>query len=243
MSSHQPMQGPVPYHEYRQQVSRLVALRYGLHWCAHHLTNWYSVLGSLSIVIAVIFYFADTGHRIMQRHYQAWQVINTAQGKGGSGGRIEALQELTKDKVPLIGVDVAGAFLQGTKLDGAKLRRANFHNSDVRNASLVGADLSDADLSGCNLRNSDLTRARFSGAELNDADLSESNLTGADLSNTNLEGADLHDADLRSVNWSGISSIKQANLVGVKNAPAGFLEWAAKNGAVLQAEAVGRDAK
>src|SRR5579871_6672572 len=49
-------------------------------------------LGTFSVLIAVIFYFADSGNRRKQKHYQAWQVINTAQGKGGSGGRIEALQ-------------------------------------------------------------------------------------------------------------------------------------------------------
>ena len=47
--------------------------------------------GSLSILIAVIFYFLDAPQRTKMRHYQAWQVINSAQGKGGSGGRIEAL--------------------------------------------------------------------------------------------------------------------------------------------------------
>ena len=70
-------------------------------------------LGSFSILIAVIFYFSESGDRLKQKHYQAWQVINTAQGKGGSGGRIEALQELDEDGVPLVGVDVSGAFLQG----------------------------------------------------------------------------------------------------------------------------------
>ena len=45
--------------------------------------------GRLSILVAVIFYALETPQRTMMRHYQAWQVINSAQGKGGSGGRIE----------------------------------------------------------------------------------------------------------------------------------------------------------
>src|SRR5262244_242040 len=89
-------------------------------------------LGSFSVLIAVIFYFHDSGNRVKQRHYQAWQVINTAQGKGGSGGRIEALQELNADSVPLVGVDVSGAFLQGVQLPHAHLLRANFENADAR---------------------------------------------------------------------------------------------------------------
>ncbi len=95
-----------------------VALEWIFEWTAFALSNWsflevLEYLGTFSVLIAVIFYFSESGDRIKQRHYQAWQVINTAQGKGGSGGRIEALQELNADKVPLVGVDVSSAFLQG----------------------------------------------------------------------------------------------------------------------------------
>jgi hypothetical protein len=61
-------------------------------------------LGVFSVLIAIVFYFSEAGDRRKQKHYQAWQVINTAQGKGGSGGRIEALQELNIDRIPLVGV-------------------------------------------------------------------------------------------------------------------------------------------
>ena len=98
---------------------------------AWHLSRW-SLLKVLayaetfSVLVALIVWVAEAGDRTQQRHYQAWQVINTAQGKGGSGGRIDALRELNDDNVPLTGVDVAEAFLQGVHLDGAELRRANF---------------------------------------------------------------------------------------------------------------------
>src|SRR6266699_3248514 len=68
----------------------------------------------------------DWPDRQKQKHYQAWQVINTAQGKGGSGGRIEALHELNEDRVPLVGVNVSSSFLQGLKLKDASLVRADF---------------------------------------------------------------------------------------------------------------------
>jgi hypothetical protein len=38
-------------------------------------------LGGFSVLAGVIFYFSESGDRIKQRHYQEWQVINTAQGK------------------------------------------------------------------------------------------------------------------------------------------------------------------
>jgi hypothetical protein len=82
---------------------------------AYLLSNWkflevLEYIGSLSVLVAVLFYFSGSGDRTKQKHYQAWQVINTAQGKGGSGGRVAALQELNADGVPLVGVDLSGAF-------------------------------------------------------------------------------------------------------------------------------------
>jgi len=214
-----------------------MATEYACEWIVFWLSNWrfleaLEYLGSLSLLIAVIFYFAESGDRVKQRHYQAWQVINTAQGKGGSGGRIDAMQELDADGVPLTGVDVSEAFLQGLRLNNAKLIRANFHNADVRNASLVATDFSDATLTGTNFRNSDFQGALLRGADLTDADLGGTNLDGADLTGTTLENTDLHGANLHNIRWGDISSIKMANLAGVKNAPPDFLRWALQNGAV-----------
>ena len=124
----------------------LVAIDLAWEWLAYLLSNWsflevLEYLGSFSVLIGVIFWFSESGERIQQRHYQAWQVINTAQGKGGSGGRIEALQELNADRIPLTGVDVSSAFLQGLHLAHANLMRSNFSSADLRNSDLRFADL------------------------------------------------------------------------------------------------------
>ena len=58
------------------------------------------------------------------------------------------------------------------------------------------------------------------------------NLGQADLTGAHLAKADLRNTDLHGANWQEIAEIKLANLFGVKNAPKGFLEWAAKMGAV-----------
>jgi hypothetical protein len=214
-----------------------VATEHLFDWTVFLLSNWsfleaLEYMGSLSVLIAVVFYFSESDARIKQRHYQAWQVINTAQGKGGSGGRIEALQELHADKIALTGVDVAGAFLQGLHLERAILIRANFHNADVRNGSFVSANLSDADLSGANFRGGNLQGAAFRGANLTDSDLDQTDLQGADLTGAILENADLSGANLKDVHWQGVSSIKATNLYGAKNAPPEFVSWAVQHGAV-----------
>src|SRR6201992_1928312 len=137
---------PGPWRTRRSSVRRswhrpFYAVNWAFDWLAYLLSRWsflevLEYLGSFSVLVAVIFYFSESGNRTKQRHYQAWQVINTAQGKGGSGGRIDALQELNEDKVPLVGVDVSSAFLQGIRLHHANLLRANFSAADLRNSDL-----------------------------------------------------------------------------------------------------------
>ena len=219
----------------------LVALEWVWQWVAYLLSSWsflevLEYLGRFSILVAVIFYFSESGNRIKQKHYQAWQVINTSQGKGGSGGRIDALQELNADGVALIGVDVSTAYLQGVDLSHAALTRANFNAVDARNSNFRSADLTAADLRSSNFRESNLQSARLIDANLSDADLNSANLAGADLTRASLDNADLRNSDLRNLRWQEIRSIKMTNLAGVKNAPDGFLQWALRHGAIQEAQ-------
>src|SRR6266699_3375391 len=144
-------------------------------WTAYFLGKWsiFEVLeyvGSFSILIAVIFYFADAGDRLKQKHYQAWQVINTAQGKGGSGGRIEALHELNMDHIPLVGVDASGSFLQGVQLPKVNLLRCDLHAADLRDGNLQASNLAYANFQTANLRHTSLRGSNLMDANLEDAD-------------------------------------------------------------------------
>jgi hypothetical protein len=217
-----------------------VAVDWGWEWAAHFLSNWafleaLEYLSSFGVLVAVIFYFAESGERTRQRHLQMWQVMNTAQGKGGSGGRIEALQELNEDHVALVGVDVSGAFLRGVKLLKAELLRANLSAVDARDGEFTEADFSFAEMQSGNFRNGKFERAILRDADGSDGDFSGANFSGADLSRTDFSNADLRDADLHDAEWKAIKSVKTANIHGVKNAPEGFVEWALKNGAVQTA--------
>jgi hypothetical protein len=213
-------------------------LSWAADWAAYVLGKWPLVelleyLGSFSILFAVIFYFAGASDRLKQKHYQAWQVINTAQGKGGNGGRIDALQELNDDRVALIGVDVSNAYLEGVRLEKAEARRANFSDADLRDADFKRASLDDADFHWANLRGADLRECNLRGSRLDDADLVGASLAGADLAQVSLERADLREADLDHVrNWQAIKAIEQANIFEIRNAPEGFAAWARKMGAV-----------
>ena len=242
MILHAPKERPAPWSARRRTIARrwltpFIAFEWMWAWVAYVLSRWsflevLEYLGTFSVLVAVIFYFSESGDRIQQRHYQAWQVINTAQGKGGSGGRIEALQELNADKVPLVGVDVSSAFLQGLDLRGANLMRSDLSSADLRNSNLASVNFIFANLNAANFRGASLDRANFSNADLRNADLTGSSLTGADLSGAMLDDADLRNADAQGIQWQRVKSLKGANIAGLKNAPSGFVDWALNNGAV-----------
>ncbi len=165
-------------------ASPLHAVEWTLDWVAYYLSHWaflevLEYLSILSVLVAVFFYFGESGDREKLKHYQAWQVVNTAQGKGGSGGRIDALQELNVDRVPLVGVDAAGAFLQGIELNGANLLRSNFEAADLRDADLQKANLEFANLKSANLRQGNLRNANLRSADLSESDLVGANFDGA----------------------------------------------------------------
>ena len=244
MIYHSPRSRPERWRTLRARLKRrwavpFIAFEWLWEWVAFALSNWrflevLEYLSTFSVLVGVILYFSEAGDRTKLRHYQAWQVINTAQGKGGSGGRIEALQELNHDRVPLIGVDVSSAYLRGLRLEHASLVRSNFSDADVRDSDFRGSDFADADLRSANFRNGHLERCSFEGVDLEDSDLTGSHLQGASFDGTDLQDADLTNADLSKIQWRTIRSIKAANIEGIKHAPAGFVAWALSHGAVQQ---------
>lgn len=241
MKIHVRKEKPAVWAEYKTRAKHawlvpFIALEWIWEWLAFALSNWtflevLDYLETFSVLVAVIFYFSESGARVKQRHYQAWQVVNTSQGKGGSGGRIEALQELNADRVDLVGVDVSGAFLQGIHLEKARLVRANFSSADAREAKLPSADLTDANLRSANFRGGNLSQAILQGAICDESDFNGAALDGADLGGASFNDVDFTGADLKDVRWEHIAALKNANIAGVKNAPPGFVAWALKHGA------------
>jgi hypothetical protein len=213
----------------RKWLSPFIYLEWRCERLSYLLERWafLEILGHAGrfvILLAVISYIWGIEERRKVKHYQAWQVINAAQGKPGSGGRIDALQDLNKDKVPLSGVDASGSYLVEIDLKEAYLSDANFSGANLSYANLSGAILPGADLSGA-----DLIFTNLSGTYLCEADLSKALLLRA-----NLSGAYLGEANLLNVrHWRGIKSIEFANIYDVNNPPSGFIEWAKEHGAKI----------
>jgi len=166
---------------------------------------------------------ADEAAAIQARkdsNYQAWQVINSAQGKGGSGGRPDALRDLAGNGISLAGVNLDGAWLAQVDLHGAALPMASFENANLHGAQLQGATL---------------TGANFRGATLVAASLAGASLQGADFTGARLSAADLSEADLYNAKGLRECTLSYTNIEGIRRAPPGFREWALEQGAVNQA--------
>ena len=110
-------------------------------------------------------------------------------------------------------MDVSDAFLQGVDLHGANLMRGDFSGADMREADLRGAMLGSANMHWTNLIHATLSGAEVSGADFSNADLEDTDLSGL-------------------ANWQSIAAISGASIQGVRNPPAGFIEWAKAHGAI-----------
>lgn len=158
----------------RRLLGPFIAIEWILEWLDYWFSHFaiFKVLASLAqlgVIVGVYSYVTGADERRAQRHYQAWQVITGAFGQPGNGGRINALQDLHRDRVSLAGVDISSATLQGLQLSRA----------DLRGARLVGTVLVDSNLAGANLEGADLTGATITNTDLRGADLDRANLSRA----------------------------------------------------------------
>ena len=172
----------------------------------------------IAVVSAAALFFLESPDRQRREEYDAWQIINSAKGQTGSGGRIQALESLNKHGVELDGVAVSGADLSEINLSHAVLRRANFEAAQLDSANFEAANLQGACFKEADLWNANLKGANLRNANLEGADLEFANLEGADLEFANLEGADLRSANcertiLRKATLEG-TKLSKVNLKG-----------------------------
>lgn len=162
-------------------------------------------LEPLSIFIAVLLLIKESPERKRQFNYQAWSIIDNANGIENSQARIIALEDLCDEGVSLTEIDLTKAKLNNIELNGVNLSNALMHKT-----LLINAELFYANLSSC-----DLTEANCVGITLYRATLDFANLQKSNFSSANLSKANLMFADFREGNFSGTNFYK-ANLKGVQ---------------------------
>jgi len=69
------------------------AVEWGLEWCAYALSRWtfldvLEYLEGFSVLIAVIFYFSESGDRLKQKHYQAGRSSTPRKAKAATVGEL-----------------------------------------------------------------------------------------------------------------------------------------------------------
>ncbi|NEP00857.1 MAG: hypothetical protein F6K58_19770 [Symploca sp. SIO2E9] len=167
----------------------------------------------------------------IKQQYEAWQVITSATGQSGSGGRIDALQSLNENGISLSKLSVEGATLTGIDLKNAELQESNFRDSNLAKANLSYSNLQGADLSQTNLEEASLFRANLRGANLTGANLSTANFQEAFYDETTrLDAPDL----LKIAGGLSLSSLARADLQNETRLKGAPLEGVDLGGANLQ---------
>lgn len=171
-------------------------------------SNLFGNAESIAIGSAAIVFLLEIPDRKKRDQYEAWQVINSGLGQTGSGGRIQALEDLCRDGVDLEGVAVPGSNLPKINLHNGKLSRANFVKAMLEGSNLSDSILSSANLSHANLRYANLSCSDLFGVNLSHADLEYAYMEQAKLGYADLRDANLNFAYMREVN------LEQAYLFG-----------------------------
>jgi uncharacterized protein YjbI with pentapeptide repeats len=221
-----------------------LGIEWGMEWAVYVLHRWAFVeflqlAASFSIAVGAISYVRGGEQRRQAaedarkaRHYQAWQVINSAHGRGGSGARADALHDLHRDSVSLAGVVLTRAALTDLRLENAQLEDARLDSTSIRRAffdrSIMDrVNFQAARITEATFEKSQLSNANFQDAQLLIVEFSMADLTGADLrrahlSRVYLRGARLDWADMRGATVRNVSGLKMvagmwgANVYGVR---------------------------
>lgn len=171
-------------------------------------------LSKLSLIVVVVLFFIGLLQQAEQKeierkrtNYEAWKIITDNRGRVESGGRIDALQDLNKSEVSLLGVNVERANLSGVKLEHANLIAAMLDGSVLISSNFDNSSLTNASLRGANLTNSSLRQTNLSGA-----DMSGSILQNSDFYKANLNGSLLRGSNLISVDLSKVSGLNNTDL-------------------------------
>ena len=196
-----------------------------------------NIVEGFSILVAVWLFFLEAPERDKKAHYEAWKTIDSANGLRNSYARIQALQDLNDDLIPLKGFNAPEADLRGIDLAGADLSNAYLSGADLSNANLSNANLSQANLIEAKLNNADLSNSRLAGADLSYSDCIEADLQSADFVGANIIGTNfvranlshayfgdvnfneclLQDANLQKAKFFGVESLNSEQIKTAKN--------------------------
>jgi hypothetical protein len=135
---------------------QFLRLEWWCEWAAYWLSKRaflkvLEYLGKLTLLVSLILWIhpgyqqrkeaADNSKK--SRHYVAWQTINSAVGKPGNAGRNDALEDLSRDSVPLTGISLTGGavIIGPLNLSKSRMERADFSGGYYENVNFSRAEL------------------------------------------------------------------------------------------------------
>ena len=165
----------------------------GFEWCCEWISYWLSrwaflevleYLGKLSLLVALVVWVYPGCQERKQaaenskqaaadarksRHYVAWQTINSALGKPGNAGRVDALQDLNQDGIQLDGISLSGnvVLVGPLNLTNASMTHADFSDGtyekvNFSRANLYSSKWSNVLCDGCNFQGASFWAATIS---------------------------------------------------------------------------------
>ena len=185
-----------------------------------------NIVEGFSILVAVWLFFLETPERDKQAHYEAWKTIDSAHGLRNSYARLQALQDLNSDRIPLRGFNAPEADLRGINLSGADLSNAYLSGADLSNANLSNANLSYANLAETRLDNVNLNNSKLTGANISYASFIEAKLQNVDFVGANIIGANFVRANLAQAYFGDVNfnqcllddaNLQKTKFFGVEN--------------------------
>jgi hypothetical protein len=184
----------------------------------------------LGLLYAVCNFIFDRPAIERQKYFQAWEVINTASGQPGRGGRNEALEYLNQETqfwnwyTPeckhknsdlntlsndcLVGIEITKANLKHINLEKANLRSSIFTATSFRNANLKKANFKYSEIEYAHFDEARLEDTIFEGVKAQGAVFTGANLRRASFKDAHLEGAVFTGAEVEGVNFAGAKFCK-----------------------------------
>jgi hypothetical protein len=127
---------PLVWREWRRLHKGVTALAFAPEWASEWIVYWsrhwdlpraLELLGRFTLLVTIIAALwayingLQDQARIQRdtlkaKHYRAWELINSARGSPGDGGRRYALHDLAGDGISLAGVPLSSSTLPGLRL-------------------------------------------------------------------------------------------------------------------------------
>ncbi len=238
-------------------------------WCCEWISYWFShwaflevleYLGKLSLLGALFVYIFSAGERReaannqkKAKQYQAWQMINSASGLAGDGGRKLALEDLNGDDVRLDGINLNNAVLHSVVLKCAIMKNGNLNNTDLSSANIslstfykatflksysVGAWFRENSFIGAVAKQAVFINCHFKDSTFEGADLRGAEFADCEIKNSRFNFSDLRNATFSSNLETNHNYFYGANIQGIKASPSLQATMIAQGAVMIEKDAL-----